>query len=125
MSFHPEYHFKNDKLSAHKVISVSMEISLPAEMSVFLKGESSRIEIEGLYKLLQVEMQDGQCNLEQVKGVVKVSTTSGGIWLKSDSGVVNANTDFGKMNIQELPLGEAEYLLQSVSGDISVQHVPR
>ncbi len=125
ISFHPDYHIKNDKLSAHKVISVSLEISIPAEMFVYLNGVSSRIEIEGLYKLLQVVMQDGHCDLDQVNGVVKVSTTSGGISLKSNGGVVSADTEFGQLEIQELPLGEAEYSLKSISGDIHVQHVLR
>ncbi len=125
ISFLPDHQIKNDKLSAHKVISVSLEISLPAEMSVYLNSVSSIMKIEGLYKLLQVVMQEGQCDLDQVNGVVKITTTSGGISLKTTGGVVSANTEFGQMEIQDLPLGEAEYSLRSISGDIHVQHVHR
>lgn len=124
-SFHPDYEVKNDKLSAHKIISASLEISIPVEMTVFLKGTSTRTEIEGLYKQLQVVVQDGRCDLAQVYGVVQVTTTTGEICLKSEEGVVSADTEYGRLSIQDIPLGDAEYLLKSVSGDIHVIRITK
>ena len=54
-AFSPEYQFKNDKLSAHKVISISLEISVPENLSVHLTGTSTNVKAKGVYKLLQVE----------------------------------------------------------------------
>ena len=116
----PEYQFQDDKLSAHKVLSVAMEVSIPANLSVFLKGAFTNLNASGSFKLLQVDLMDGRCHLEHTTGEIRVNTISGEIILESNSGYVETSTDYGQIEADKLPLGPAAYYLRSISGNISV-----
>lgn len=118
--FSPEFKVKNDKLSAHKVISIAMEISVPEELSVNLKGVYTHLEASGKYKLLQVDLQDGSCDLDRLYGEIRVTSNSGAISLESNSGVVDAATEYGKLQSDDLPLGNSAYFLRSTHGDIRI-----
>ncbi len=118
--FHPEFHLQTDKLSAHKVLSVSITVSLPEQMTVFVKGDSSRVLVEGYFQELQVELFRGACELSEVYGTVDVVTQSGDITLNCKEGAVNVHSEYGKVVSDKIPLGNAVYNLNSSTGDIRV-----
>ena len=119
-SFSPEFQFKNDKLSAHKVISIALEISVPEKLSVYLKGDYTNLNASGSYELLDVNLKEGRCYLDQTLGEISVITQSGGIVLLSSEGYIEAETEYGKIDAEQLPLGEAVYNLKSSSGNIQI-----
>ena len=122
-TFSPEFQKLNDKLSAHKVVSVSLKISLPEEISLSVMGSSSHISVRGKYRNLSLELEEGRCDLEELEGIVSVTTASAEIIVMAKEGVVLAESDNGSLNIEKLPLGEAEYNLRSNSGNITVQRI--
>ena len=119
-SFSPEFRIKNDKLSAHKVISVKLEIAVPEKHSVLLKGNYTNLNAKGLFKLLEVDLEEGSCYLDQTSGDIRVNTKSGEIVLESNKGYVEAASQYGSVETDQLPLGEAVYKLNSTSGNIRV-----
>ena len=119
-SFSPQFQFKNDKLSAHKVVSIAMEISVPEEISVQLSGDYTNLSASGSYKLLEVNLKDGRCYLDQTRGEIHVDTKSGDIILESTEGYVEASSEYGRIEADQLPLGEAVYRLKSTRGNIRI-----
>ena len=119
-SFTPEFKAKNDKLSAHKVISIALDISIPEKLSLHLKGNYTHLNARGSYKELGVDLQDGRCYLNNTYGEIAVNTVSGDIFLESNHGYVEANSEYGQVEIDELPLSDAAFKLNTVSGNIHV-----
>lgn len=118
--FQPSFQFPNDKLGAHKVISVSLEISLPENIEVKVYGKSSGVRATGLFRNLEVVLADGNCSLEDVKGTVKVQTQQGDISLQAAEGVVDAESRYGKTDLQVFPDGDNLFFLRTISGHISL-----
>ena len=118
--FSPEFRARNDKLSAHKVVSIALEILLPEGHSANLKGVFTHLKASGKYKLLQVDLQDGPCHLDQLSGDIRVTSNSGSIILESKSGAVDAATEHGLLQADDLPLGNSVYYLRSKYGNIQI-----
>ena len=119
-SFTPEYQFKNDKLSAHKVISIALDISLPENLSVHLKGAYTNLNAKGAFKVLHIDLKDGRCYLDHTSGEIHANTDSGEIIVESNTGYVEASSNYGLVETHQLPLGGAAYYLKSISGNIRV-----
>ncbi len=121
--FQPNFVNPNDKLSAHKVISIALKIRLPELKRVQLFGKSSNITISGLYTDLNVSLNDGRCILNSVSENVSVKTQSGDITVNSISAIVEANTKYGKIYRQKLPESDDRFVLNSISGNIWINTV--
>ena len=121
VDFHPDYKNRNDKLEAHKVVSVSLDISIPQSCLVYLNGDSAEFELTGVYEKLKVDLKEGRCQLVEVYGDVEVLTEAGDIELSSAGGVVEAVSEYGELKEAKIPLGPATYRLRSKSGNIRIQ----
>lgn len=118
--FQPNFHNPNDKLSAHKVVSISLKVMLPRHKYVTVFGTSCNITAEGDYKGLDVSLSDGSCELFNVSKRVKVHTQSGGIFVHALNADINAVSKYGKITKEYLPEGDAKYTLTSVTGNIRI-----
>lgn len=116
--FPPNFILPNDKLSAHKLISIDLRISLPAHNKVRVNGYSSDVSIRGSYTDLVVVLNDGRCTLERVGKKVSVHTLSGDIILKNATGSISARSTYGKVHRDPIPEGDALFTLDTVTGNI-------
>lgn len=121
IDFHPDYKNRNDKLGAHKVLSVSLDISIPESSLVFLDGDSANFALTGNYESLKVDLREGRCQLDEVYGDVQVTTETGDIELTTTGGAVEAKSEYGELIKAEIPLGQAAYSLRSNSGNIRIK----
>ena len=119
--FQPNFVFPNDKLSAHKVVSVRLQITLPEYHDIRLYGTSSNVNATGNYKNLKVDLADGICELRNVAENVQVKTQRGAIYLFTDRGDIMATSAYGTVSGNSIPSGDSVYDLQSVEGDIHLQ----
>ncbi len=119
--FQPNFVAPNDKLSAHKLLSISLTISLPARRRVLVTGNSSEVNITGSYSDLEVILNDGPCLLDVVGDKVAVRTRSGDIVLTHARGTVTARSKYGKVRRDTIPEGDSVYILDSVTGDIELR----
>lgn len=119
----PYFKIPNDKLSAHKVIAISLYIEVPEDKFVSLFGTSAQVTARGIYRELEVVLSDGQCALKDLMDNVRVTTQSGNINLETVSGTINAKTKYGTVKQDKIPEGLSNYHLQSNSGNIRIKVV--
>jgi hypothetical protein len=120
-AFQPFFEMPNDKLSAHKIVSVTLLARIPEDMMVLLYGTSTHVKSKGKYRELDIVLNDGHCNLEEPGGKVGVTTQSGKIFLLARNGELSAETKYGSVKSEKLPDGRNHYRLQSISGDIIIE----
>lgn len=119
--FQPNFINPNDKLSAHKVISIKLNIILPEYKNVFVYGTNSNVLVEGKYKNLKVKLSDGRCILDNVIERVEVTTQKGDILLMTVKGNVIAESAYGKVEKETIPKGQNQYILKTVEGNINLR----
>ncbi len=108
------------KLKALKSASITLKVTVPDNLDVQLFGVSTHVRAGGGYHTLKVTLADGNCTLDNVLGKTRVQTQSGAIIVNANAGIIDAQTSYGKVFMQELPKGDASYDLQSVKGNIYV-----
>ncbi|PIF00670.1 MAG: hypothetical protein CR994_04745 [Maribacter sp.] len=116
--FYPGFVKPNDKLSAHKVISISLEVRIPNNMKVSLLGTSTHVFAKGSYDYLKIVLDDGICNLDSFSGMAEVITRGGDINVSAKSAMFETRTDFGKIESDSIPEGDDFYDLTTTTGDI-------
>jgi len=77
ISYTPFFEAKNDKLAAHKVISIEMELIVPENMAINIKAEIASLEIDGKYGDVSVLLGSGNCSLTNFKGDAMLKTKQG------------------------------------------------
>lgn len=117
--FSPNFINPNDKLSAHKVVSIELQISLPESQNVQIDGTSCNIIASGEYENLKITLNDGNCSLSEVSETVSVLTQSGDINIRSSSAKINASSKFGLVQKNEIPDGSNNYVLATTTGNIN------
>ncbi|MBC8755192.1 hypothetical protein H2O64_10945 [Kordia sp. YSTF-M3] len=74
------FELPNDKLSAHKVFSVSMNIYIPKQLKVQLEGDATQIYVTGKYKKFLAMLISGNYTLENFHSEAKIQTKKGNIY---------------------------------------------
>lgn len=118
--FSPNFKNPNDKLSAHKVVSIELLISLPDGQNVQVDGTSCNIIASGNYEHLKITLNDGNCTLNEVSEKITVLTQSGHIDVHSSSAKINATSKFGEVRENEIPDGETNFTLTTTTGNINL-----
>lgn len=119
--FQPNFVFPNDKLSAHKVISISLKISIPKNLKVMVYGTSTNVDVKGHYTDLKISLSDGRCTLSARGENVDVHTQSGNIEVIAAHAQILASTKYGKIEREDFATGDDHFTLNSVTGDISIR----
>jgi hypothetical protein len=118
--FRPEFQLPDDKLGAHKVVSISMRIGLPPNQNVMLTGSTCDIQTSGRFRDLGIVINDGSCQLGHSAENTKVRTGSASIRATVGKGVVEARSGFGEVSLDPIPQGDHHMQLMSTRGNISV-----
>jgi len=121
--FQPNFENPNDKLSAHKVISIALSIKLPSFKNVFVFGTSCNALVTGAYERLRITLNDGTGYLNKVDGIAEVTTQSGDIHVTGEAALILSNSKYGKVLGEQIPTGNNKYVLNSVTGNIRLQRI--
>ena len=119
--FQPNFKNPNDKLSAHKVISIALAISLPENTDVAIFGTTANVIAEGLYKRMSISLSDGDCRMANIGETVQVTTQKGNIFLAAPAGQVDAQSNYGKVLGDSIPMGNSTFRLQAIEGNIHLK----
>ncbi|WP_097044109.1 hypothetical protein [Flagellimonas pacifica] len=119
--FQPNFSNPNDKLSAHKVISIALDIILPEYREVLVYGTNSNVLVNGKYKNLEVKLSDGRCVIDNVAETVEVTTQKGDILLMTSNGNIVAKSTYGKVLEENIPNGHNLYKLNTIEGTIRLK----
>lgn len=118
--FRSDFINPNDKLSAHKVVSIALHIILPIEKNAAIFGTNSRVLVTGDYTDLNIVLADGVCELQKVSSVVQVKTQSGDILVSTKSGEVKAYSKYGTVISDRIPKGNNQFTLSTITGNIEI-----
>ena len=110
-----------DKLSAHKVFSLEIEISLPAELEIIINSNLASVVAVGDYKSVYADLKQGYCHLLKFSGSAVINTYNGDILVEAGRGLIEASSRNGKVNIPEFLPGRRPLRLTSIDGDILVR----
>ena len=120
--FLPSFNVPNDKLSAHKVISIALNVTLPEYMMATVFGTYTNVTAKGVYNHLSISLADGNCILHVISEKTEVNTQTGEIRVVSAKGVVTAESIYGNILKGAILGGDENYLLKSVEGTIIVNN---
>lgn len=121
--FQPSFLDPNDKLSAHKVVSIALKIRVPKYLQVLVYGTNTNIKVEGQYADLKVVLDDGSCTLFDVGENTTVTTQSGNIVVGVKKGLLMANTKYGVKQTEKIPKGDAHFTINSITGNINIRKI--
>ncbi len=121
--FQPNFKKPNDKLSAHKVISIALKVLLPERKRVTIFGTVCNVTAKGSYGKLKITLSEGRCHLESISGTAEAATLSGTISVLARNAEIKATSKYGRVGRNQIPLGDTFYDVSSVTGDILLDKI--
>ena len=109
-----------DKLSAHKVMATTLKISYPEKSSLSLMANSARVDLDGLFPQLAIQLDEGSLYLNSSFSRGKVKTNSAHIYAEELENTVFAFSKKGKITGQTTAKKNATLLLESKRGNIFI-----
>lgn len=85
--FSPYYNPKNDKLAAHKVMSVEMTLIVPKHIAVVVHSKIASVLATGDIAFLETVLENGHCILKNFKGDARLFSVFGDIAAEVQAGV--------------------------------------
>lgn len=120
----PDYSPFNDKLSAHKVLSIELDLIIPQNLSVNIRSTLAEVTLAGHYKDVAIGLGRGGFIGEDLRFRESVITTiSGNISLLLSKATVVASSRNGTAQIDFSLKAGPSCILQSIYGDIEALQV--
>ncbi|QNJ97377.1 hypothetical protein [Constantimarinum furrinae] len=113
-AFTPFYVPRNDKLTAHKVISAEMTLTVPEGITVVVESNLATVYGSGNFQRFDVSLASGSCFLSDFTGNAKLHTKQGTILVSAGNGVSGKAISRYGMAINELPKRK-KYLIEAES----------
>jgi hypothetical protein len=114
----PLFKLPNDKLSAHKVVAISLKVILPEHRRVQLYGSRATFTARGTYERLHLILEEGGCSLLNITGQAEVSTRTADVYVESPGATILAESRYGSISPNRIPSGDTYYKLRTISGNI-------
>lgn len=73
------FQLPNDKLSAHKVFSITMNVYIPQRLKVQIEGDETQVHITGNYKKIWAALISGSYIIDDFQAEAKILTKKGNI----------------------------------------------
>ncbi len=110
----------NDKLSAHKLLSVEVSVQIPENLFVSVTSNSASVHAIGFFETLYVAIEDRRCVLEDFSGNANIETNRGKITVFTAVNDVyaDATSIFGTVQNKLGTTGKFLITAQSTHGDI-------
>ena len=110
----------DDKLAAHKVLSVVLHIELPKNKELWVNSSLASVEAQGAFSYVNLNLYGGRDDLLNFSGNGVVNTLRGAIAIETQNTAVKASSRNGTVDVASSPLQLYELVLKTVDGDISV-----
>ena len=117
-NFRPDFQHPNDKLSAHKVISIRLIVLVPRYTNVKVYGNHTQVQADGVFSATEFSLDDGQCKMKIEAETLLATTHSGDIYFESKGARVEATSSYGTVVGGPIPHGNSRVSLRSTSGNI-------
>lgn len=110
-----------DKLSAHKVFAMEVELKVPEGIIVDIISNLASVHCEGTYERLVVQLKSGSCYLENFSGNAVINTYEGNVEVQTANAMIEASSRHGLVKTPDLNFGTHKIDISSINGNISVQ----
>lgn len=110
----------DDKLAAHKVMSITLKITMPPHLEFWVDSTLASVWANGDYKYINFNLSSGNCKLTNFSASGIINTESGNITAQIKDTQVEANTRNGKQIIENNDSGSYSLRLRSIDGNIVV-----
>ncbi|TYB78897.1 DUF4097 family beta strand repeat-containing protein [Bizionia myxarmorum] len=120
-AYQPLFIKPDDKLAAHKKISIELTLEIPENLNVSINSDIASVFVSGNFNFLTAELLNGYFSGTNFNGNLQVDTLNGNINLETKAGRLDLQTKKGVINKGNVPLGENQLSLHSINGDISVK----
>lgn len=110
-----------DKLSAHKVFAMEVELEVPEGLSVEIISNLASVLANGEYERLFVQLKSGFCSLKEFSGDAVVNTFDGDVEAETSNARVEASSRHGTVNIVTDADGQHTIKITSINGNINVK----
>jgi hypothetical protein len=117
--FSPYFTKDNDKLAAHKVLSIEMTLGIPEKTAVVIRSRSAYVRSQGKLKYLETVLSEGTTDLANFIGDARLYSQKGDISVVVVGNVGGrAVSTYGSVQT-DLPL-QGEYFIEasSIQGDV-------
>lgn len=115
----PSFNAFNDKLSAHKVWVSTLKLFLPDHFNLQLEAQNSRLDIQGNFNALKLQLYEGDIMIKGQKITGEVKTNKADIHLFGGSHKAHAISKYGIISGPFIPANQSELKLSSTEGNIS------
>ncbi|WP_139149353.1 hypothetical protein [Ulvibacter litoralis] len=120
-SYIPFFTAENDKLAAHKVISIEMTVIVPEFFSIAINSEIASVKASGSFDLLSITLRGGNCLVQDFIGNARIKTQKGAITVYTNSTVSGtANSVKGRVENELVSNGMYRIIAESRSGAIGL-----
>ena len=110
----------DDKLAAHKVLSVVLVIEIPQNKEVWVESNLASVQLTGSFSQINLNLYGGSCVLKDFSGSGIVNTLRGNITADVIKTKVAAQSRNGNVSLEQVAADNGLLSLKSVDGDISV-----
>ena len=122
-----ESHFRKilqsgfDKLSAHKVFAMELELEIPQEMSVEINSNVASVFMKGKYDGVLIQLKTGSAYLKNFNGDAIINTFDGNIEVQAENAQFQVNSRHGEVVLPKSAQGSNFLKLTSINGNIRVR----
>ncbi len=121
-NYTPFFEPPNDKLAAHKVLAIEMELVIPLDLNVSILSNLASVEGSGSFKELRIGLDKGMIALIDFSGNAHLSTKEGDIKVEALALSIGAKaTSKNGLVVNQLgTAGKFKMIVESVNGDITL-----
>jgi len=120
----PDYIPFNDKLSAHKVLSIELEIVLPKHINIDIRSTLAAVNLQGVYDKLTINLGRGGFMGRDIRFRESViNTISGNVTATLKEANINAGSRNGQVKVDRIFNHGPSCIIQSIYGNIEVSQV--
>ena len=109
-----------DKLSAHKLFVMEVELIVPEELDLEITSNLGSVFLSGNYANVFLELKAGSAYLNNFTGNAVINTYDGNIEVQSPSVSVEAESRHGTVEVPIVAKGIHHLKLRSINGNIKV-----
>lgn len=120
LSKNPLYANFNDKLSAHKVLAITLKMLVPSQMALDIDGLNSIVYTKGDYRELNVFLNEGVCYLHHNSTKSNIITAKADVYLEMTTiaELIFFQSAFASAPINETLEKDALWIIKSREGNI-------
>ena len=119
----PFFEAENDKLAAHKVQSIDLEITVPEDIEISITSLMASVSTQGKFKAVKAFLGSGNCNFQEFVGDADLKTKGGSIVVSTKESIFAKAVSKNGIVINQLSENKnSKYtiIVETNMGDISL-----